>query len=87
MKVNWKDYVDQRFNDNDKLVQSALQSVKEATAKTENERKENKEDSNKWRETLKDRESSFLTRKEFYSMIITAVSVITLVLIFLKYYK
>lgn len=90
--VIWKDYVDahfmflddsltRRFGDSEKAVRAALEAAEKAITKAEIENQRWREAANEWRGAMSDRERDFLTRKEFYTMIGTAVSVIGLIVV------
>lgn len=90
-EVSLKEYVDQRFTqieetisrrftDYDKAIQTAIASADKAIMKTDLETKEYKKQQNEWRGTLSDIVGNMLTRKEFNSIIITAVSIFGLLI-------
>lgn len=89
--VSLKDYVDKRFEDQDKAVQAALASAEKAVGaalvssekavdKAEVSAERWRNNANEWRGAMSDRERDFLTRKEFYTMLATAISVIGVIL-------
>ena len=78
--VSLKEYVDRRFDEqekavgaalvaSDKGVSAALAWAEKAVEKAEADRKAWQAASNEWRGALSDRERNFLSRKEFYSII------------------
>lgn len=77
--VSLKEYVDQRFDDQEKAVQAALASAEKAVDKAERQGERWRESANEWRGAMTDRERDFLSRKEFYSVVVTAVAVVSLV--------
>jgi hypothetical protein len=76
--------IDQRFAAHDRAVQAALASAKEAVDKAETNAEKWRNSANEWRGAMGDRERDFLTRREFYVMIVTACAVITLAALFWK---
>ena len=96
--VKWKEYVDKRFEGEKEARSVALASAKEAVNaalvssekavdKAEANTREWQKSANEWRGAMNDKDALFLTRKEFYTMVATAVIVISLVIGFLKFYK
>jgi hypothetical protein len=92
-EVSLKEYVDRRFDDQgqavhaalvaaDKGVSAALASAEKAVDKAEASSEKWRANANEWRSAMGDRERNFLTRKEFYSIIVTAVAVVSLILAF-----
>ena len=78
-----REYVDNRFLEQEKAVQAALAAAEKAVLKKEEEVERWRQNANEWRGAMSDRERDFLTRKEFYSIIGTAVGVIGLSLAFI----
>lgn len=87
-----KDYVDQRFAAQEIAVDKALAAAKEAVVaalaasekavdKAEVSAERWRNSANEWRGAMSDRERDFLSRKEFYSIVATAVAVITLIVL------
>jgi hypothetical protein len=68
--------VDQRFTDQDLSTKTALASAEKAVDKAEASGEKWRENANEWRGAMQDRERNFLTRKEFYAIIGTAIAVI-----------
>lgn len=58
-------YVEQRFTDQDKAVQAALQAAKEAVLKAENASEKRFESVNEFRQQLSDQTNTFLPRPEY----------------------
>ncbi len=88
-QITLKEYVDGRFTSLEKTtadalvaatkaVDAALIAADKAVSKSEAERKDWQKASNEWRGAMSDRERDFLTRREFYAMIIASVTVISL---------
>lgn len=67
--ISLKEYVDQRLLDKDKAIDIAQENSDKWRA-----------NANEWREAMNDRERQFLTRREFYSILVTGVAVIGLIL-------
>jgi hypothetical protein len=63
--VSWKQYVDQRFSDQDKAVQAALQAAKEAVTKAEIAADKRFDAVNEFRGQLADQTNTFMTRTEY----------------------
>jgi hypothetical protein len=82
--VSLKEYIDELFALKDEAVKAALAAAKEAVDKAEINAEKWRDNANEWRGAMSDREGAFLSRKEFYSIILTAVAVITLVLTMIK---
>lgn len=82
--LSLKDYVDKRFEESEKAVQAALASAEKAVNKAEATGEKWRDNANEWRGAMSDRERDFLTRKEFYSIVGTAVAIIGLALAFGK---
>jgi len=74
--ISLRDYVDQRFDDQSRAVDAALVSAEKAVDKAELENRRWREAANEWRGAMTDRERDFLSRKEFYAIISTAVVVL-----------
>jgi hypothetical protein len=94
-EVSLKEYIDRRFDDQEKAVQAALlaadkgvsaalASAEKAVDKAEEGSLRWREASNEWRGSMADRERDFLGRKEFYSIIGTLIALITFGMLFLK---
>jgi hypothetical protein len=90
-----KEYVDRRFDDQEKAVQAALMaadkgvsaalaSAEKAVDKAESSSEKWRASANEWRAAMGDREREFLSRKEFYSIVVTAVAVVSLILAFVS---
>jgi hypothetical protein len=97
-KVSLKSYIDQRlcdsasatdqrFKDQDTGTKTALASAEKAVDKAEASSEKWRANANEWRSAMSDREKNFLSRKEFYTMIITAVAVVTLLITIWKFTK
>jgi hypothetical protein len=82
-------YNDRRFDDQDAAVKSALAasdkqnastaaSAEKAVDKAEGQSEKWRDNANEWRGAMSDRERDFLSRKEFYAIVGTAVAVIIL---------
>jgi len=93
--VDLREYVDRRFEDQvtavqaalvaaDKAVSAALIAQEKAVLKKEEEVERWRAAANEWRGAMSDRERDFLGRKEFYSIIGTAVAVISFVTAFYR---
>jgi hypothetical protein len=91
--VSLKEYIDRRFDDQEKAVQAALlaadkgvsaalASAEKAVDKAEAGSEKWRASANEWRAAMNDRERDFLSRKEFYSIVVTAVAVVSLILAF-----
>jgi hypothetical protein len=83
-KVDLKEYIDKISEADKKAVNVALIASEKAVDKAEANTRDWQKTANEWRGAMNDRERDFLTRKEFYTMIVTAVTVITLVIAFFK---
>lgn len=84
--VSMKEYIDQRFEDSRKAVDVALSSSEKAVEKAETNTKQWQNSANEWRSAMNDRERNFLTRREFYIMIGTVISMITLLILISKFF-
>lgn len=60
-----KEYVEQRFSDQDKAVQAAMIAAKEAVLKAENATEKRFEATNEFRQQLSDQTNTFLPRPEY----------------------
>lgn len=60
-----KEYVEQRFTDQDRAVQAALTSAKEAVLKAENASDKRFDSVNEFRQQLSDQTNTFLSRPEY----------------------
>ncbi len=78
-QVNLKEYVDQRFAEQEKATLVALQAAEKAVDKAEAAAERWRNNANEWRGAMGDRERDFLTRKEFYAIVGTATAVIGLI--------
>jgi len=87
-------YNDQRFDEGKQGVDAALaaankqnelvaSAAEKAVNKEESQSQKWRENANEWRGAMTDRERDFLSRKEFYAIVATAITVITL-LFYLK---
>jgi hypothetical protein len=74
--ITLKEYVDQRFDGQDKAVRAALEAAEKAVSKAEANAREWQKGANEWRGAMTDRERDFLTRREFYAMLATGVAVV-----------
>jgi len=83
-EITLREYVEQRFEAQDKAVQAALVSAEKAVLKKEEEVERWRANANEWRGAMNDRERDFLTRKEFYAIVGTALAVITFVIAFYR---
>lgn len=79
-EISIKEYVDRRFEEQEKAVKAALASAETAVNKAEVSAERWRNNANEWRGAMADRERDFLSRKEFYSIIGTAVGVIGVIL-------
>jgi hypothetical protein len=93
--VSLKEYIDRRFDDQEKAVQAALMaadkgvsaalaSAEKAVDKAEVGAERWRNAANEWRGALNDRERDFLTRREFYAMLVTAIAAVSLILAFVS---
>jgi hypothetical protein len=80
--VSLKEHVNQRFDDQEKAIRAALASAEKAVDKAEDGAEKWRNSANEWRGAMSDRERDFLTRKEFYAIVGTAVAVISLIFAF-----
>lgn len=60
-----KEYFEQRFTDQDRAVQAALQAAKEAVLKAETSSDKRFDSVNEFRRTLSDQTNTFLSRPEY----------------------
>jgi hypothetical protein len=92
-EIALKEYVDRRFDDQEKAVQAALvaadkgvsaalASAEKAVDKAESSSEKWRASANEWRGAMSDRERDFLTRREFYTMLVTAIAAVSLILAF-----
>lgn len=65
-------------------ISAALAAAKEAVLKKEEEVERWRANANEWRGAMNDRERDFLTRREFYVMVATAITVIGFILGFVR---
>ncbi len=65
-------------------IQAALAAAEKAVLKKEEEVERWRANANEWRGAMSDRERDFLTRREFYVMIGTAIAAIGFVLGFIR---
>lgn len=79
------DAVDRRFNDQDTSTKTALASAEKAVDKAEASSEKWRQNANEWRGAMSDRERDFLSRKEFYAIIGTAVGVVGMVIAVLAF--
>ena len=77
---DFQDQIDRRFRDQDASTTTALASAEKAVDKAESAGEKWRENANEWRSAMTDRERNFLSRKEFYVMIGTAVAITTLLI-------
>jgi hypothetical protein len=93
--LSLKEYVDQRFQDQekavlaalasaDKQVSAALMSAEKAVDRAEINAERWRNNANEWRGALSDRERDYLSRREFYVMLGTAVAITGLAIGFLR---
>lgn len=80
-------YVDKRFEGMKDAVDVALKgaaaladAANKAVDKAENQGERWRQNANEWRGAMSDREHDFLSRKEFYAIVGTAVGVVGLIL-------
>lgn len=83
-EISLKEYVDTLRQADQKAVQAALASAQTAVDKAELNAEKWRNSANEWRGAMSDRERDFLSRKEFYAIIGTAVGVITLAMVFFR---
>lgn len=82
--VTLKEYYDAILAEKDKALSAALASAEKAVLKKEEEVERWRANANEWRGAMSDRERDFLTRKEFYAIITTAVVVVGFIFGFTK---
>ncbi len=79
-----KEYFEKILAEKDKAINIALAAAKEAVTVAEKSAEKWRDAANEWRGAMQDRERDFLSRKEFYTMIGTAVGIISLILVIFK---
>lgn len=93
--VSLKEYIDRRFDEQEKAVQAALAaadksvlaaltSAEKAVDKAEQSAERWRNSANEWRGAMSDRERDFLTRREFYVMIGTAIAAMIAIFTFTR---
>lgn len=82
--VPLREYFEAILAEKDKALSAALASAEKAVLKKEEEVEKWRQNANEWRGAMSDRERDFLTRKEFYAMIGTAILVIGFAMGFAK---
>jgi len=80
--VDLKEHFEDILAEKDKALSAALASAEKAVLKKEEEVERWRNNANEWRGAMNDRERDFLTRKEFYAIVGTAVGVIGAVFAF-----
>lgn len=80
--VSLKEYVDRRFDEQEKAVKAALASSEKAADINRGDVQKWRDNANEWRGAMGDRERDFLTRKEFYAMVATGIAVVGFFLAF-----
>jgi hypothetical protein len=91
-----REYVDLRFGQAEKsvdkalaaaekAVETALRSAEKAVEKAETNAERWRNNANEWRGAMSDRERDFLTRREFYSITVALVAVISIALAIANY--
>lgn len=78
MDIPLKEYFEAIQAEKDKALSAALASAEKAVLKKEEEVERWRANANEWRGAMSDRERDFLTRRELYAIIVTAVAVISL---------
>jgi hypothetical protein len=73
--VTLKEHFESILSEKDKALSAALASAEKAVLKKEEEVERWRSNANEWRGAMSDRERDFLTRKEFYAIVGTAVGV------------
>jgi hypothetical protein len=82
--VTLKEYYDAILSEKDKAISAALAAQEKAAIVNKDEVQRWRDSANEWRGAMSDRERDFLTRKEFYAIIGTAISMITLFALLFK---
>lgn len=82
MSVSLRQYFERRMEDSAVAVKAALAAAEKAVDKAEAQATKWQAASNEWRSAMNDREREYLSRKEFYSIVGTAVMVATLLRMF-----
>jgi hypothetical protein len=80
-----REYVDLRFIEQKEAVRAALASAEKAVEKAEQNAERWRNNANEWRGAMSDRERDFLTRREFYSITVALVAVISIALAIANY--
>lgn len=69
---------DEKFAGRDTATKAALDSAQTAVNKAEAENRKWRDSANEWRGAMSDRERDFLTRKEFYAIVATVATLLTI---------
>lgn len=75
-EISLKEYFERILEEKDKAINAALAAAKEAVGISQKNADTWREGANEWRGAMQDRERNFLSRKEFYAIVGTAVSVL-----------
>ncbi len=82
--VSLKEYL-AALREADKIaIAAALAAAEKAVLKKEEEVERWRANANEWRGAMSDRERDFLTRKEFYGIVGTALTIVSLVAAFYR---
>lgn len=82
--VSLKEHLEAILTEKDKAVSIALAAQEKAAEVNKDEVQRWRNSANEWRGAMSDRERDFLTRREFYIMIGTAISVVGLAMLLSK---
>jgi hypothetical protein len=74
--ITLKEHFEAILSERDKAISAALASQEKAATINKDEVQRWRDNANEWRGAMNDRERDFLTRREFYIMIATAVTVV-----------
>jgi hypothetical protein len=80
--VTLKEHFDDLRTADQLAIAAALASAEKAVGVAETNAEKWRDSANEWRSAMNDRERQFLTRKEFYAMITTAIVVMSFVFAF-----
>lgn len=80
--ITLREHFEKILDEKDKAIKIALDAQEKAAVVNKDEVQRWRDSANEWRGAMNDRERDFLTRKEFYTMIATAVAVIGAALAF-----
>lgn len=76
LTVPLKDHFEAILAEKDKAISAALAAQEKAAIVNKDEVQRWRDSANEWRGAMSDRERDFLTRKEFYTMIATAIAIL-----------